>query len=106
MTGEVTLSGNVLAIGGLKEKIGAAKRVGISTVILPEENRRNAEELDSRITDGLEFVYCTNITQVVSTALLPAEKPGKTNRLIGQESTGTKAGAKIPGRIKPTARSK
>lgn len=56
MTGEITLRGRVLAVGGIKEKILAAKRAGITTIILSEDNRRDIEDIDRRYVDGLEFV--------------------------------------------------
>ena len=69
MTGEVTLRGRVLAIGGLKEKLLAAKQAGITTVVVPEENRADVAEIPSEITDGMEFVYAESMKEVLKTAL-------------------------------------
>ncbi len=71
MTGEVTLRGRVLPIGGLKEKLLAAKAAGIREVLMPEENRPDAGELSDEITEGLTLTYVGNMSQVASSALLP-----------------------------------
>lgn len=64
MTGEITLRGRVLPIGGLKEKLLAAKMAHLKRVIVPEENRRDVEELSREITDGLEILYVKQMDQV------------------------------------------
>ena len=69
MTGEITLRGKVLPIGGLKEKLLAAKMAGMKTVLVPEENKSDVEELEAEITDGLSIVYVENISQVIKEAL-------------------------------------
>lgn len=66
MTGEITLKGNVLAIGGLKEKLLAAKNTGMTKVLVPSENRKNVEELEAEITDGLEIMYVSHMDDVIS----------------------------------------
>lgn len=70
MTGEITLRGRVLPIGGLKEKLLASKAAGITTVIVPEENRPDVEEFDEEITRELEIVYVDRMSQVLDTALV------------------------------------
>jgi ATP-dependent Lon protease len=70
MTGEVTLRGNVLAIGGLKEKVLAAHRNKIATVILPATNRKDLEELPKEVLKEMEFVYVDNVRQVLKVALV------------------------------------
>jgi ATP-dependent Lon protease len=70
MTGEVTLRGRVLPIGGLKEKLLAALRGGITTVLIPAENEKDLVELPSTVTDGLEIVPVDHIDQVLSRALV------------------------------------
>lgn len=70
MTGEVTLKGNVLAIGGLKEKLLAAKNAGMTKVLVPAENRKNVEELESEITDGLGIVYVSHMDEVISQGIV------------------------------------
>ena len=74
MTGEITLRGNVLPIGGVKEKLLAARRAKIKTVILPEPNRRDLEDLPQEVRDDLRFVFVEHVRQVFDEALL-APKP-------------------------------
>ncbi|WP_236672225.1 endopeptidase La [Croceicoccus sp. YJ47] len=69
MTGEVTLRGRVLAIGGLKEKLLAALRGGITTVLIPEENRKDLVEIPSNITDRLEILPVSHVDEVLARAL-------------------------------------
>lgn len=68
MTGEITLRGRVLPIGGLKEKLLAAKSAGMQIVIVPEKNRRDVEELSKEITGGMELVYAGTMDEVLSHA--------------------------------------
>ena len=69
MTGEITLAGKVLKIGGLKEKLIAAKRSGITNVIIPHENMGDAEEIESNILKDLEIIPVKNINEVLKVAL-------------------------------------
>ena len=75
MTGEVTLRGRVLPIGGLKEKTLAAKRLGIRKVIIPKRNRKDLEEIPQYIKKGMEFVYAATMDQVLKVALKTDGKP-------------------------------
>jgi ATP-dependent Lon protease len=70
MTGEVTLRGRVLAIGGLKEKLLAALRGGIKTVLIPEENRKDLAEIPANIRDGLEILPVSHVDEVLARALV------------------------------------
>ena len=70
MTGEISLRGKVLPVGGIKEKILAAKRAGIKEIILCEENRRNIGEIPEMYLTGLTFHYVTDIKEVWKIALL------------------------------------
>ena len=70
MTGEITLRGKVLPVGGIKEKILAAKRAGIKEIILCQENRKNIEEIPEIYLKGLIFHYVTNVKEVLDIALL------------------------------------
>lgn len=70
MTGEVTLSGKVLPVGGVKEKILAAKRAGYTDIILSGKNRRDIEDIDKRYTKGLKFHYVEMVNEVIDFALL------------------------------------
>lgn len=69
MTGEITLRGNVLPIGGLKEKTLAAYRAGISTVLIPEDNMRDLDEIDSEAKSHLKFIPCKTASDVLTAAL-------------------------------------
>lgn len=73
MTGEVTLRGRVLPIGGLKEKLLAAKNAGIKTVLIPKENERDVEELSTEITKGLEIIPVEHMDEVLKLALTKEE---------------------------------
>ena len=73
MTGEITLRGRVLPIGGLKEKLLAAKSAGIRTVLVPKENVPDVEELSSEITKGLEIIPVETMTEVLKEALVSAD---------------------------------
>lgn len=75
MTGEVTLRGRVLAIGGLKEKTMAAKRNGIRTVIIPRENQRDLADIDPVVRESLRFVPVDDVAAVLAEALCPCPAP-------------------------------
>lgn len=70
MTGEITLRGRVLPIGGLKEKLLAAKNAGIQTVCVPKKNEKDVDEISREITQGLEIIYVENIQQVLDVAFV------------------------------------
>ena len=70
MTGEITLRGKVLPVGGIKEKILAAKRAGITHIVLSESNKKDIDEIDEHYLKGLEFHYVTTVLDVLEFALL------------------------------------
>ena len=70
MSGEITLRGKVLPVGGVREKILAAKRAGIKEIILCEKNRRDIDEIDERYLKGLKFHFVTDMYEVIDKALL------------------------------------
>jgi len=70
MTGEITLRGKVLPIGGLKEKLLAASRGGIKTVLIPEENMKDLKEIPNNIKNNLEILAVSNIDQVLELSLI------------------------------------
>jgi ATP-dependent Lon protease len=74
MTGEITLRGRVLPVGGIKEKVLAAHRAGIKRVILPERNMADLEEVPQEVRDTLEFVPVTKMDEVLANALEEADK--------------------------------
>ncbi len=77
MTGEITIRGKVLPIGGLKEKSMAAYKAGIKNVIIPKENERDLEEIDEEIRTALTFYPVDNVDEVIRLATLPAKKVAK-----------------------------
>ena len=68
MTGEVTLRGKVLAIGGLKEKTMAAYKAGVDTVLIPEDNKKDIDELDARVKESIRFIPCKVVGDVLKNA--------------------------------------
>jgi ATP-dependent Lon protease len=110
MTGEITLRGKVLAVGGIKEKILAAKRAGIKEIIVCHENRKNIEEIEPEYVVGLTFHYVEDIMEVLEIAqVLPPEigKQQKAAQLAVKEavSKGTES-AKIKTKTKTKAKAK
>ncbi|HEB57794.1 MAG TPA: endopeptidase La [Gammaproteobacteria bacterium] len=96
MTGEITLRGEVLPIGGLKEKLLAARRGGIETVIIPEENRRDLEEIPDNVKEDLDIRPVKWIDEVLQIALtrMPEPLPGKgTSAAISTKKEDAKADA-------------
>ena len=75
MTGEVTLRGHVLAIGGLKEKLLAAHRAGISKVIIPEDNKKDLTEIPKNILDDIKIIPVKTVDEVLKNALVKELKP-------------------------------
>jgi ATP-dependent Lon protease len=87
MTGEITLTGQVLPIGGLKEKSLAAQRAGIKQVIVPDRNEGDVDEISEQEREGLDFVYADDIGDVLETALQPNGR-GSRRRPAGKAPTG------------------
>ena len=75
MTGEVTLSGRVLPIGGLKEKLLAALRGGIKTAIIPDENEKDLKEIPQNVKEGLKIIPVKHVEEVLKIALVSELKP-------------------------------
>jgi ATP-dependent Lon protease len=74
MTGEISLRGLVLPVGGIKEKVVAAHRSGIRRVMLPARNRRDYDDIPQSARDGLEFIWLERVEQAIEAALDPAVK--------------------------------
>jgi len=72
MTGELTLSGRILPVGGIKEKVLAARRAGVKTVLLPEKNSEHLEEIDQPLREGLTILFIDNLPDILRTALVKA----------------------------------
>ncbi|MBL1212714.1 MAG: endopeptidase La [Ignavibacteriae bacterium] len=80
MTGEITLRGNVLAIGGLNEKLLAARRSGIKTVLIPKENEKDLSEIKPQVTDGLKIIPIDNIKQAIKHVFTVSRKTAAVKR--------------------------
>ena len=83
MTGEVTLRGRILPIGGVKDKLLAAHRAGIKVFLLPERNRRDLFEIDSSLLDGMEVVFVRSVDEVLDRALMPPVEARRERRAVG-----------------------
>jgi ATP-dependent Lon protease len=70
MTGEMTLSGRILPIGGVKEKVLAARRAGVTTVLLPERNRENLKDLDDHILKEMSIILVDSLSEVIAHTLM------------------------------------
>jgi ATP-dependent Lon protease len=75
MTGEITLRGQVLPVGGIKEKVLAAHRTGLTTVILPSRNEADLEDIPEEVRQAMDFVFVETVDDVLENALEPAPKP-------------------------------
>jgi ATP-dependent Lon protease len=89
MTGEISLRGLVLPVGGIKEKILAAKRAGISCVLLPQLNRKDLEEIPAAVRESLRFEFLETVDEALSLALEGIESDKVENRSASQLSTAT-----------------
>ena len=89
MTGEITLRGRVLPIGGLKEKVFAAYRAGIKTIIIPKDNEKDLEEIPENIREKIKFVTATTMETVLKTALVKNAFEGTTAPKRVMEFSGT-----------------
>ncbi len=97
MTGEITLRGKVLAIGGLKEKSMAAYRAGVKTVCIPKENEPDIDELDDVVKQNIRFVVAEDISTVLDTALvMPNVSPKKKGSMKKKTISAEAAEKKIP----------
>ena len=90
MTGEITLRGRVLAVGGLREKTMAAYKAGVKTVLIPEDNIDDLEDIDATVRGTLKFIPCSDVSQVLDTALVPTEEIN-----VCPSEVGTEAAAQV-----------
>ena len=102
MTGELTLSGDVLAVGGIREKVLAAQQAGVTTVILPHDNERDISEIPPHIIEGLDFVYAEHYPDVFDIALHELAKKVKPQAAAPKKRAPAKK--KTPARKRPSAR--
>ncbi len=86
MTGEISLRGRVLPIGGLKEKTLAAHRAGIKRVLVPDRNKADLEEVPKEVTNELEFVYVSKLDEVLEAALEAVPQPSQAYLAAQQEA--------------------
>ena len=91
MTGEVTLRGNALAIGGLKEKLLAALRGGIKTVLIPQENEKDLPEIPDNVKEGLEIIPVSHVSEVLKLALVREPEPVEWDEAAEEEAAAAKA---------------
>ncbi|MFV0243655.1 MAG: endopeptidase La [Qingshengfaniella sp.] len=97
MTGEVTLRGNVLAIGGLKEKLLAALRGGIKTVLIPEENAKDLPEIPDNVKAGLEIIPVAHVREVLKHALVRMPEPIEWDEAAEEAAAAARLAAKGEG---------
>ncbi|MGD9864699.1 MAG: endopeptidase La, partial [Pseudodonghicola sp.] len=91
MTGEVTLRGNALAIGGLKEKLLAALRGGIKTVLIPQENEKDLPDIPDNVKEGLEIIPVSHVTEVLKHALVRQPEPIEWDEAAEEEAAAARA---------------
>ncbi|MEM9998199.1 MAG: S16 family serine protease, partial [Bacteroidota bacterium] len=89
MTGEITLRGLVLPVGGIKEKVLAAKRAGITTVFLPEKNEKDIKEIKAEAIEGLTVNYVGRITDLIDQVLCPDPVADPTEKFAVPEHAST-----------------
>jgi ATP-dependent Lon protease len=84
MTGEITLRGNVLPVGGIKEKVLAAQRAGVKKMIMPAANKKDLYEIPKKVIREIEFIFVEDVKEVFSNAMVrpfgKAPKPGGAKR--------------------------
>ena len=103
MTGEITLRGQVLAIGGVKEKVLAAHRNGLTTVILPKRNEQDIDDVPEEIRQSMKFIFAESVEDVLNAALEKAKPVKKQpNKPIKKKSTQSKVKKNV--KAKNTAR--
>jgi ATP-dependent Lon protease len=98
MTGEITLRGRVLKIGGLKEKVLAAHRGGITRVLIPEANRKDLEDIPPSVLETLEIVAVSHMDRVLKEALSGAESA----RLFGSHVARSEIDVDSPQAVRPS----
>jgi ATP-dependent Lon protease len=104
LTGEVSLRGRVLAVSGIKEKVAAAHRAGISKVILPKDNQKDIVEMPRQIVEDIEFIFVENLDEVFEHALLEYEPNEDLEQLLKKEIEKIKNEDKKPRRNKMVAK--
>jgi ATP-dependent Lon protease len=103
MTGEVTLRGNALAIGGLKEKLLAALRGGIKTVFIPQENEKDLAEIPANVKEGLTIIPVSNVREVIAQALVRAPVPVEWDEAAEEAAAAARQAARDAASLGQTA---
>ena len=103
MTGEVSLRGNAMPIGGLKEKLLAALRGGIKTVLIPEENEKDLAEIPDNVKDGLEIIAVSHVREVLERALIDHPEPIEWDEAAEEAAAAAAAAAAKPDSASSTA---
>ena len=103
MTGEVSLRGNAMPIGGLKEKLLAALRGGIKTVLIPEENEKDLAEIPDNVKDGLEIIAVSHVREVLERALIDHPEPIEWDEAAEEAAAAAAAAAAKPDSASATA---
>ena len=93
MTGEVSLRGNAMPIGGLKEKLLAALRGGIKTVLIPEENEKDLTEIPDNVKDGLEIIPVRHVSEVLRLALISEPEEIEWDEVAEEAAAAARAAA-------------
>ncbi|MFV1690126.1 endopeptidase La [Phaeobacter sp. JH20_21] len=96
MTGEVTLRGNATAIGGLKEKLLAALRGGIKTVLIPQENEKDLPDIPDNVKEGLEIIPVSHVSEVLKHALTDTPEPIEWDEAAEEAAAAAKAALGVP----------
>ena len=92
MTGEITLRGQVLPVGGIREKVLAARRYGYRQIVLPEPNRKSLEQIPRALRKDLEVIFVRNVREVFEVAIAPPQKKKVRNKRISPSSPGLEPG--------------
>ena len=100
MTGEITLRGQVLPIGGVKEKVLAGHRIGLKTIILPKRNQQDLDDVPEEVKKSMKFVFVEAVDEVLDAALEPVRKPKNKKAASSKKPASKKAkkNAKTPAR--------